>query len=88
MDLLSNDSEKYGSEFNEHILEQWKVCVEMANSNSERRLTSNNIFIAINAAIIALTSFAPDYKSIVMSLVGIIVSTIWINSIKSYKELN
>jgi hypothetical protein len=88
LDLLNHDSEKYGSEFNEHILEQWKACVEMANSNSERRLTSNNIFIVINAAIIALTSFAPDYKSIVMSLVGIVVSAIWINSIKSYKELN
>lgn len=88
MDLFNNSSKKYGSEFNEHILEQWKTCVEMANCNSERRLTSNNIFIAINAAIIALTSFTPDCKSIVMSIVGIVVSIIWIYSIGSYKELN
>ena len=88
MDLLNKDSEVYGPELNEHILKQWKTCVEMANSNSKRRLISNNIFIAINAAIIALTSFTPDYKSIIMSLIGILVCIIWINSIKSYKELN
>lgn len=88
LNLSNTNSENYGPQFNEYVLEQWKTCAEMANSNSERRLTSNNIFIAINAAIIALTSFTPDYKSIIMSLVGILVSVIWISSIKSYKELN
>ena len=88
MNLINIDKVEYGGQFNEHILEQWKTCTEMANYNSERRINSNNIYIAINAAIIAFTTFSLDYKSIIMSVVGIIVSILWRNTIKSYKELN
>lgn len=88
MNLVNIKKDEYGDQFNDHILEQWKTCAEMANCNSERRINSNNIYIAINAAIIALTSFSLDYKSIVMSIVGIIVSILWQSTIKSYKELN
>jgi len=88
LNLVNIKKDEYGDQFNDHILEQWKTCAEMANCNSERRINSNNIYIAINAAIIALTSFSLDYKSIVMSIVGIIVSILWQSTIKSYKELN
>ncbi len=88
LNLINTKEVEYGSQYNEHILEQWKICTEMANCNSERRINSNNIYIAINAAIIAFTTFSLDYKSIIMSIVGIIVSILWWNTIKSYKELN
>lgn len=81
-------SEEYGEQYKEHLLEQWKTCVEMANSNSERRISTNNVYITVNAAIIALISFTFDYKSILLSIVGAIVSILWLNSIISYKKLN
>jgi len=81
-------SEEYGEQYKDHLLEQWKTCVEMANCNSERRISTNNVYITVNAAIIALISFTFDYKSILLSMVGAIVSILWLNSIISYKKLN
>ena len=40
----------------EIILAQWQTCVEMANSVSQRRDTTNNVFITINLAIVAAFS--------------------------------
>jgi hypothetical protein len=63
-------SEEYGEQYKDHLLEQWKTCVEMANCNSERRISTNNVYITVNAAIIALISFTFDYKSILLSKVA------------------
>lgn len=41
----------------ENLLAQWQTCVEMANSVSERRDTMNNLFVTLNIAIIAATTF-------------------------------
>lgn len=60
----------------------------MANSNTEKRTNSNNIFITINAALLAVISFSLDYESIALSIVGIAVCIVWLNSIESYKKLS
>ncbi len=88
MEIENLKSEEYGEQYKDHLLEQWKTCVEMANCNSERRISTNNVYITVNAAIIALISFTFDYKSILLSMVGAIVSILWLNSIISYKKLN
>lgn len=88
MELENMKREEYGEQYNEHLLEQWKSCVEMANCNSERRISTNNVYISISAAIIALISFSLDYKSILLSVVGTIVCVLWLNSIDSYKRLS
>lgn len=88
MELENVSKEEYGDLYNEHLLEQWKICVEMANCNSERRISTNNVYISINAAIIAVISFALDYKSILLSVAGTIVCVLWLNSINSYKSLS
>ena len=87
--MLENFSKKnYGNLYDTAVLEQWKTCVEMANSNTEKRNNANNLFITINAALFAVVTFAGDYKSILLSSVGIIVSILWLNSIRSYKQLS
>ena len=48
MELKSASYEKHEEVYDAVILEQWKACVEMANSNTEKRTNSNNIFITIN----------------------------------------
>lgn len=88
MELESVSREDYGGEYDTVVLEQWKTCVEMANSNTEKRTNSNNIFITINAALLAVVSFSLDYKSIILSVVGIAVCVVWLYSIESYKKLS
>ena len=88
MKLDSVPRKNYGEEYNSTVLEQWKTCVEMANYNTEKRVSSNNIFITINAALLAVISFSLDYKSIVLSVVGFAVCVVWLYSIKSYKNLS
>lgn len=87
MTLESVSKEVYGDNYDSVLLEQWKTCVEMANSNTEKRTNSNNIFITINAALLAVVSFSLDYKSIILSVVGIAVCIVWLYSIENYKKL-
>lgn len=88
MTLESVSKEVYGDNYDAVVLEQWKTCVEMANSNTEKRTNSNNIFITINAALLAVVSFSLDYKSIILSVVGIAVCIVWLYSIENYKKLS
>ena len=86
--LKSVSRKKFGEDYDSAVIEQWKICVEMANYNTEKRVSSNNIFITINAALLAVISFSLDYKSIVLSVVGFAVCVVWLYSIKSYKNLS
>lgn len=88
MELESVSRETYGEEYDSAVLEQWKTCVEMANSNTEKRSNSNNIFITINAALLAVVSFSLDSKSLLLSIVGIAVCVVWLCSIENYKKLS
>lgn len=88
MTLYSNDKTTYGETYESVVLEQWKTCVEMANCNSEKRNNSNNIFITINVAILAVLSFSIDYKSLMLSLAGICICFLWIYTLNSYCKLS
>ncbi len=72
----------------ELILEQWKTCVEMANSVSQRRDTMNNIFVTVNLAIIAAVTVSWDLKCILLSIAGMVICCIWFLFIVNYKNLN
>lgn len=88
MELESVSREQFGEQYDSVVLEQWKTCVEMANSNTEKRTNSNNIYITINAALLAVVTFSLDYKSIMLSIVGVAVCVTWLYSIDSYKKLS
>ena len=88
MALYSTDKTKYGDTYESVVLEQWKTCVEMANCNSEKRNNSNNIFITINVAILAVLSFSIEYKSLMLSLAGICICFLWIYTLNSYSKLS
>ena len=47
------EKEKY----QEHLLEQYKLYVEMADRVSQRRLTTNSYFLSINSAILAFVGY-------------------------------
>lgn len=85
------EKEKY----QEHLLEQYKLYVEMADRVSQRRLTTNSYFLSINSAILAFVGYitskpagdAGHYLWLVGGA-GIILSLLWLWILTSYKNLN
>lgn len=88
MSLNSVDKKTFEGDYNTAVLEQWKTCVEMANCNSEKRNNSNNIFITINVAVLAVISFSIDYKSLILSWAGICICILWLYTLNSYNKLS
>ncbi|MCI5209028.1 MAG: hypothetical protein D3910_09570 [Candidatus Electrothrix sp. ATG2] len=95
MNLSKNDKEKYGAEFNQHILEQYKLYVEMADRISARRMHANSFFVGINTALMA--AFTVSFKSNTQQLetvwfiplsAAIIFCFVWWRIITSYRQLN
>lgn len=73
---------------NDIALAQWQTCVEMANSISQRRDTTNNLFVTLNIALITAISFIWDLKTVFLSIVGVIFCIIWLLLINNFKQLN
>lgn len=69
-------------------LSQWQVCVEMANSVSQRRDNMNNIFVTLNLAILAAISFVWNIKSVFLLIARIVLCIIWLVFIRNFKALN
>ena len=88
MQLKSKRVSRCRGNYDAAILEQWKTCVEMANANTEKRNTANNVFITINSAILAVVTFSLDYKSILLSIIGVVICILWMKTIKSYTQLS
>ena len=86
--LINSSKEYYGDDYNNNILEQWKTCVEMADKISERRNNSNNFFLTLNSALVAFPTIFENDKKILVAIIGLFVSTLWIQSIINYKKLN
>lgn len=88
MPLKTIDPEKYSGNYSELVLDQWKTCVEAATSNSEKRNNSNSIFITINSALVAFITYSLNFKSILLSAIGVIICLLWKQSINNYKLLS
>ena len=86
--LESVDRDMYSGDYEATILEQWKTCVETANGITEKRNTANSIFITVNTALFAVVTFSLDYKSILLSSIGIFICVLWLKLLDNYKQLN
>ena len=73
MKLEMIEKETFSGDYESVILEQWKTCVSEANGISEKRNNANNIFITLNTALFAVITFSLDYKSILLSVIGIVI---------------
>lgn len=86
--------DEYGSEYNAHLLEQYKLFVEMADRVSARRQSANSFFLSVNTAIIALVGYINSGTQTssnfnwLIALAGIALCLMWFRLIKSYKDLN
>lgn len=87
-DLKSKAKEDFNGDYEAMIIEQWKTCVETANGITEKRNNANSIFITINTALFAVVTFSLDYKSVLLSAIGIFVCILWLKLLENYKMLN
>lgn len=89
---------KEGSEYphNEkwysHLLDQYKLYVEMADRISQRRTTANNYFLTVNSAILGFVGYLTSKDSTeylwTLGFAGMALTALWFAIIISYKNLN
>lgn len=94
--LLSKTKKEYGSNYDEHLFEQYKMYVEGMEKTSDRRQNANNYFVTINAALVSLlgiilsTNYFGNKKllGLALPILGLLISVIFWFLIRAYKQLN
>ena len=91
---MAISKEEYGDDYKTHLLEQYKLYVEMADRISNRRQAANSFFLSVNTAIIALVGYlnsgskAPSEFYFLVSISGIVLCFMWYKLLCSYKNMN
>lgn len=89
--------ERYGARFQQDLLEEYKLYVEMADQASTRRVQSNHFYISVISTLLGLNivlletnvlSKENSFLMSILSLLGILLCVIWYVNINSYKQLN
>jgi hypothetical protein len=96
--LFAVDEKSYGEKYNQYLLEQYKLCVEMADRISSRRSKANTFFLSVNTLLVTaigiLTELGSSFASlnlwwvVVTSFAGILFCWTWLSTINSYRQLN
>ena len=92
--LLRASPADYGSLYSQHLFEQYKLAVEMADRVSARRMQANTFFLGVNTGL--LTVFASLAKDkVITGLSGvlpiialIVLCFVWWRIVRSYRQLN
>jgi len=92
------DEKTYGKNYQEHIMKQYKLCVEMADRISSRRCTANSFFLSLNSLLLAaigiLSRLGSDLSTfdfwwiVIVSFAGFVFCWCWSTIIRCYRELN
>ena len=84
--------EKYGEQYSDHLLEQYKIYVEMTDRVTQRKEQTNRLYVTLFSALIAAFSFAisslPEnlafqifpglpIVAIVVGMAGILLAMTW-----------
>ena len=93
--LLLKDKEAYGAEFQNHLLDQYKLYVEMADRISGRRMLANSFFVGVHTTLtIVFTTLlkkdmlTPDWLIVAPFITLILLCYVWERVVKSYRQLN
>lgn len=89
---------KYGEKYNEHLLQQYLLYVQMADKVSERRLLANTFFLTANTAIISalgvivavfpVERIAGGITALIALVTPGFLCYAWYRIVKSYAQLN
>ena len=87
----------YGNSYQSHLIEQYKICVEMADRISDRRMQTNKFYISILSIFLTLPSLILEKKLsdgyqntifLLTALLGFALCAAWLINIESYRKLN
>jgi hypothetical protein len=85
-------NKKYGRMFKEGLLSQYNTFVKTSEDTTTKRLDSNKFYLTLNTLVLGLTSYLSvlnqKFAMIVASVIGILISLVWIGSISAYRQLN
>lgn len=92
--LLRTSEADYGDSYRQHLFDQYKLAVEMADRVSARRMQANTFFLAVNTGL--LTVFASLAKDrIISGLTGalpiialLVLCFVWWRIVRSYRQVN
>lgn len=84
----------YGGLYRQHLFDQYKLAVEMADRVSARRMQANTFFLAVNTGV--LTVFANLVKDKIISgftgalpiIALLALCFVWWRIVRSYRQLN
>lgn len=91
------NKEEYGEQFSEHMLEQYKLYVEMADRVSSRRAQTHRFYISLLSILLVLLSIVAsigrfseilDIILLAIAILGVILCAVWWVNIRSYRQLN
>ena len=51
LNLLRKSRDSYGAEYENHLFEQYRICVEMADRVSSRRMLANSFFAGVHTTL-------------------------------------
>ena len=91
--LIRNTKETYGDSFGADLLEQYKIYVQSAENVSARRVASSRYLLTLNVALVTLYGLQSEgllqsYWMVLVPILGIPVSWLWYQIIKSHRDLN
>ncbi|MFA6023937.1 MAG: hypothetical protein WC777_01845 [Candidatus Gracilibacteria bacterium] len=91
--LFSADQKKYGHQYREHVLEQYRIYVEGIDKISERRERANTFFLSLNTFLMtALGFFVKEEFSanieLLVLILGVLICFVWARTILSYRQMN
>ena len=73
----------------EHLFEQYRLYLEMADRISTRRQSANTFFLAVNSALVGLASYPGLRVSHwLICAGGIVLCYVWYRLVRSYRDLN
>jgi hypothetical protein len=101
--LYKTLASEYGAEYQNHLLEQYKLYVQMADKISERRQSANSFFLTVNTVLVAflglvvspvgsgsasLVASPPLPWVLVVATSGVVLCYSWYRLVRSYSDLN
>lgn len=70
------------------MVEIWGKAVDLADSIISKRISSNNIYMSIETALIAVVCFVHDWWDYITCFVGIVIAVLWFFSVLDYRSLS
>lgn len=98
--LVRQPRDIYGQDYDKHLIEQYKLYVEMADRVSSRRMLANSFFVGIHTALIATFVVLLQTKILTPTIFGIapfisflllyalLLCALWWRIVESYRQLN